>query len=61
MSVKSSLGLVVGVAVIASVGVLSGCGPTPVTRTSTTTERVTTTPTIAPAQSTTTVETIRRP
>jgi len=54
--------LVLMMSLVTGAAVLAGCGPRPVTQTSTTTtERVTTTPTLVPGTSTTTTETIRRP
>lgn len=57
---KSHLNCALGLALIAGMAVLAGCGPTPtpVTSTTTTTERVTTRPLLPPpAASTTTTET----
>jgi len=63
MNIKPTpLTLALGVSLIAGMVTLAGCGPTPVTRTTTTTERTTTMPApMVMPQSTTTVETVRRP
>ena len=57
----SSLRFAFGMVLLAGAAMLAGCGPAPVTRTTTTTEQITTTPPPVPVQSTTTIETIRRP
>jgi len=64
IAIKSPLSIALGAALIAGTVALSGCGPAPVTRTTTTTEQITTTPApiapmppMAPMGSTTTTET----
>jgi hypothetical protein len=63
----STLGRWSGIALIAGTAVLAGCSqsPPPYSRTTTTTEQVTTAPApvpqMAPVGSTTTVETVHRP
>ena len=59
MNIKSLAHLASGMALIAGMAGLTGCGPTPMTRTTTTTEQITTMPPPVPVpmQSTTTTET----
>jgi len=62
MNIKPSpLTFALGASLIAGMAALAGCGRAPVTQTMTTTERTTTIPAPVMPQSTTTVETIRRP
>jgi len=59
---KSRLSLAFGASLLAATAVLAGCGPTPVTQTTTTTEQVTRTPPpVMPMQSTITTQTYHTP